>query len=290
MPKLRSYNYDITVLDKLDYCSSINNLPFEISKKFAFVHGDITDLALVDDILVSRDIDTVIHLAAQTHVDNSFVNALEFTKNNVLGTHVLLEAARKHKLKCFLHVSTDEVLGEIEPNASFDESAPLSPSNPYAASKASAECLVKSYIKSFGIPAIIIRSNNVFGPGQYPEKIIPKFIALLMHNHPCTLHGDGLNSRKYLYCTDAVAAIDVILHNGVVGDTYHIGSDFEITNLALAKKLQRAIGVSSIESEVIHFVHDRAFNDMRYSISSQKLHKHGWKPVVNFDDGLQLTS
>ncbi|CAG8662981.1 6749_t:CDS:2, partial [Racocetra fulgida] len=201
-------------------------------------------------ILREKKIDTIFHLAAQTHVDNSFGDSFEFTKNNVMGTHVMLEAAKVHGIKRFIHVSTDEVYGEVAKTS-------VAPSNPYSATKAAAECLVQAYHKSFGLPIIITRSNNIYGPYQYPEKICSKFIC------------NGSNSRKYLYAGDVADALDIILHKGQVGEIYNIGSNFEISNLELARTLIRKFGYK--EEEHIEFVQDRAFNDRRYAVDYRKL-------------------
>ncbi|KAI9145583.1 hypothetical protein BKA69DRAFT_1048465 [Paraphysoderma sedebokerense] len=226
-------------IDKLDYCASLKSLEgLGERPNFEFIKGDVTSADFMFYLIREKKIDTIIHLAAQTHVDNSFGDSFEFTKNNVMGTHVLLEAAKIHKIRRFIHVSTDEVYGEISRNSpNAQEESILEPSNPYSATKAAAECLVKAYHKSFGLPVIITRSNNVFGPYQYPEKIIPKFICLLLAGKKCYIHGNGSNSRKYLYVSDVCDALDIILHQGEIGQVYNIGTDYEITNLQLAKYL-----------------------------------------------------
>lgn len=191
-------------------------------------------------ILRERKIDTIFHLAAQTHVDNSFGDSFEFTKNNVMGTHVMLEAAKLYNIKRFIHVSTDEVYGEVAKNGpDLIEESIISPTNPYSATKAAAECLVKAYNKSFNVPTIITRSNNIYGPYQYPEKICSKFICSLLRGGKCYVHGDGSNSRKYLYAGDVAHALDLILHKGEISEVYNIGSSVEISNLDLAKDLVR---------------------------------------------------
>ncbi|CAG8461503.1 12726_t:CDS:2 [Acaulospora colombiana] len=234
-------------------------------------------------ILQERKIDTIFHLAAQTHVDNSFESSLEFTKNNVMGTHVMLEAAKSHGIKRFIYVSTDEVYGEIAKTSSdCREDSILAPSNPYSATKAAAECLVKAYHKSFGLPVIVTRSNNIYGPYQYPEKICSKFICSLIRGGKCYIHGDGSNSRKYLYAGDVADALDIILHMGKFGEIYNIGSNFEISNLELARLLIRKFGYN--EDDHIEFVQDRAFNDMRYAVDYCKLRNLGWKPRVGWEE------
>jgi dTDP-glucose 4,6-dehydratase len=282
-------------VDKLDYCSSIKNLQEVWSKSnFQFVKGDITSSDLINHVIDINKIDTVIHFAAQTHVDNSFGNSLNFTQTNVLGTHVLLESTKlfKHQVKRFIHVSTDEVYGESSlqmDSLPFDEKSAMNPTNPYAATKAAAEFLVKSYAQSFGLPVIITRGNNVYGPRQYPEKLIPKFINLLMQGRPCTIHGSGQHRRSFIFVDDVVKAFDIILHKGVVGQIYNIGTDFEITNLEVARALLNAFSYEAQESTWITFVEDRNFNDVRYHIKSDKLCELGWKPEVAFEDGLRRT-
>ncbi|KAI9202342.1 uncharacterized protein BJ171DRAFT_562474 [Polychytrium aggregatum] len=288
-------HYNIIAFDKMDYCSSLRLLePLLERPNFCFVKGDITSPDFVSYILVDKKVDIIMHLAAQSHVDNSFGDSFEFTKNNIMGTHVLLEASRKYgKIERFIHVSTDEVYGAIdrsEPDSR--ENSILEPSNPYSATKAAAECLVKAYFKSFHTPVIVTRSNNVYGPSQYPEKVIPKFICALMKGRKLPIHGNGSNSRHYLYVTDTVQALTTILELGQIGETYNIGSEFEISNLRLAKYLIRQCGIASDEAEAekwLEFVEDRAFNDMRYAIDSAKLKSLGWSPQVTFEDGIQRT-
>ncbi|KAI8808785.1 hypothetical protein BJ742DRAFT_677543 [Cladochytrium replicatum] len=290
--------YTIFNFDKLEYCSSLKSLNgVDHLPNYCFIQGDLTSTDFVKYVLKEKKIDTIIHFAAQSHVDNSFGDSFDFTKVNVMGTHVLLEAARVHRVKRFIHISTDEVYGEISSDKpDCDEAAPLHPTNPYAATKAAAEHLVNAYYKSFGLPIIITRSNNIYGPFQYPEKVIPKFISLLLRSRKCTVHGDGLNSRHYLYATDLTAALDTILHRGVIGETYNIGTNFEISNLALARMIYKGIksqnGATPEQAEddaYLEFVEDRAFNDRRYAIDSSKIRELGWTPTVSFEDGLSRT-
>ncbi|KAG0171659.1 hypothetical protein DFQ28_000480 [Apophysomyces sp. BC1034] len=239
-------------------------------------------------ILKEKKIDVIFHLAAQTHVDNSFGDSFEFTRNNVMGTHVMLEAAKAHTVRRFIHVSTDEVYGEVVSRPDCAEDTILAPSNPYSATKAAAECLVKAYHMSFGLPIMITRSNNVYGPYQYPEKITSKFMCSLIRGGKCFVHGDGHNSRKYLYAADVADALDVIFHKGQIGETYNIGSAFEISNLELAKRLIRLFGYKAIDDH-LEFSQDRAFNDKRYAVDCSKLEKLGWHPRMEFDQGLLKT-
>lgn len=277
--------------DKLDYCATINNNSSIVDKpNYKFVKGDLLSLELLDHIIKEFQIDTIVHFAAQTHVDNSFGNSCAFTKNNVLGSHVLLEAARNAKtIRRYIHVSTDEVYGEVVDESAACEERMLSPTNPYAATKAAAEFIVRAYHTSFGLPVIITRGNNVYGPRQYPEKLIPKFILRLTKGLPCCIHGDGSHTRNFLYVEDVARAFDAVLHKGIVGHTYNIGTDFEISNLGVAKDLIKICGLTDREEEMITYVRDRVFNDRRYFIDSSKLGTLGWKQEVPWEEGLRRT-
>ena len=285
-------NYRIIVLDKLDMCASRHNLEAVIhNSNVRLVVGDIADTNLMRRILIDNQVDTVMHFAAQTHVDNSFGNSIHFTDQNIRGTHSLLESVKsvKPQVRRFIHVSTDEVYGEgdVGNETRLSEHASLNPTNPYAATKCGAEFLVKSYAVSFGIPAMITRGNNVFGPHQFPEKVIPKFITLLSTGQPCPIHGLGNNRRSFLYVTDVAAAFDLILHRGETLHIYNIGSseDMEISTNNLCRML---IGIfrqhypqyldNSVPDEhYIKHVADRTFNDQRYHIDSSALYALGWK-------------
>jgi len=283
--------YKIVCFDKLDYCSSLSNLnEVKDHPNFKFIKGNLLSADLIKYVLETEEIDTILHAAAQTHVDNSFGNSFAFTENNVMGSHVLVEAAKVHGIKRFIHVSTDEVYGTVGDDIRRIETDVLEPTNPYAATKAAAENIVKSYYRSFKLPVIITRGNNVYGPHQYPEKVIPKFVRRLLNGMPCCIHGDGSNSRHFIYVGDVAAAFITILHKGVDGETYNIGCETEYTNLEVAEKLVKALKPEVKDpKEHITFVSDRAFNDVRYYISSEKLHTLGWSPQVGFEEGLQKT-
>merc|ERR1719453_1815957 len=230
---------------------------------FKFIKGNILSADLLKFVFESEEIDTIIHAAAQTHVDNSFGNSFAFTQNNVMGTHVIIETAKNHGIKRFIHVSTDEVYG-----SSYDEDPRrvetdvLEPTNPYAATKAAAENIVKSYYRSFNVAVIITRGNNVFGPHQYPEKLIPKFVRRLLKGLPCCIHGDGSNSRHFIFVEDVARAFIKILHKGTIGETYNIGCETEYTNIEVAEKLVLALKPGCKDpKEHIEFVPDRPFND-----------------------------
>jgi len=285
--------YNIVVFDRLDYCSCLENLDeLKDLPNFKFVKGDITGADIVNYAFLENEIDTIMHFAAQTHVDNSFGNSLAFTQSNIFGTHVLLECAKNcSTIKRFIHVSTDEVYGEGE---DFDtdpmtEEHVLEPTNPYAATKAGAEFLVKSYFRSFKLPCLITRGNNVYGPHQFPEKLIPKFTNQLMRGQQLTLHGDGSNTRNFLYVEDVATAFDAILHKGTPGHVYNIGGDNEVSNIKVAQTLLKHFQLDHEEEKWIKFVPDRTFNDLRYTINSKKLHDLGWTEKMSWEEGLKKT-
>ncbi|KAF6175062.1 hypothetical protein GIB67_038975 [Kingdonia uniflora] len=289
---IRSYpDYKIVVLDKLDYCSNLKNLlPSRSSPNFKFVKGDIGSADLVNFLLITEKIDTIMHFAAQTHVDNSFGNSFEFTKNNIYGTHVLLEACKvTGQIRRFIHVSTDEVYGETDEDAVVGnhEASQLLPTNPYSATKAGAEMLVMAYGRSYGLPVITTRGNNVYGPNQFPEKLIPKFILLAMSGQALPIHGDGSNVRSYLYCEDVAEAFECVLHKGEVGHVYNIGTKKERRVIDVAKDVCK---LCSLDPEaVIKFVENRPFNDQRYFLDDQKLKNLGWQERTTWEEGLKKT-
>lgn len=277
----------------MDYCACLENLDeLKDLPNFKFIKGDISSSDLVSFVFSEYNIDTVLHFAAQTHVDNSFGNSFAFTKANIFGTHVLLECAKTFKnIKRFIHVSTDEVYGEGETFdcKPMDEESVLEPTNPYAATKAGAEFLVKSYHRSFKLPCIITRGNNVYGPHQFPEKLIPKFTNQILRGLPVTIHGDGSNTRNFLYVEDVARAFDTILHKGQIGMIYNIGGTNELPNIQVAKDLIRILGKEGEEEDYITYVPDRKFNDLRYTINSSKLHELGWTEQMSWEEGLKTT-
>ncbi|XP_047330107.1 trifunctional UDP-glucose 4,6-dehydratase/UDP-4-keto-6-deoxy-D-glucose 3,5-epimerase/UDP-4-keto-L-rhamnose-reductase RHM1-like [Impatiens glandulifera] len=289
---IRNYpDYKIVVLDKLDYCSNLKNLlPSRSSTNFKFVKGDIGSADLVNYLLITESIDTIMHFAAQTHVDNSFGNSFEFTKNNIYGTHVLLEACKvTGQIRRFIHVSTDEVYGETDEDAVVGnhEASQLLPTNPYSATKAGAEMLVMAYGRSYGLPVITTRGNNVYGPKQFPEKLIPKFILLAMQGMPLPIHGDGSNVRSYLHCDDVAEAFDVVLHKGEVGHVYNIGTTKERRVIDVARDICKLFDKDPEKS--IKYVENRPFNDQRYFLDDQKLKKLGWSEKTVWEEGLKKT-
>tara|TARA_B100000795_G_C22798475_1_gene440598 strand:+ start:279 stop:1238 length:960 start_codon:yes stop_codon:yes gene_type:complete len=293
---LKKYqNFRIVNIDALYYCANEENIIEEVrnSNNYHFIKGSITNSELVNLILKTYEIDTIFHFAAQSHVDNSFSNPLQYTHDNILGTHTLLECIREHeltqkKIEKFIHVSTDEVYGENEGDIKNEKSI-LNPTNPYSATKAAAEMLVNSYVYSYGLPAIITRGNNVYGPRQYPEKLIPKFILALKNNNKCTIHGKGKTERSFLYITDVINAFELILFNGEIGEIYNIGTDKEYSVLDITSNLVKIIKDKDEIDNYIEFVEDRKYNDKRYYISFDKLTKLGWKQEIFLEEGLKKT-
>ena len=287
-------NINIINIDKLYYCADINNVDKNIkhSDKYKFIQSDVNNTELIDYILFKNEIDTVIHFAAQSHVQNSFDDSLQFTKDNIFGTHSLLESCRKYgKINKFIHVSTDEVYGESMNDInekSKTEHSVLVPTNPYAATKAGAELIVQSYSHSYNMPIIITRGNNVYGPNQYPEKVIPKFIKLLKEDKKITIQGDGSSVRAFLYSLDTAKAFECILDKGKVGEIYNIGCDdnMEYSVTELAKLLIKKIKKTDNFADWIEYIDDRPFNDRRYYISNDKLKSLGWTIETDLETGL----
>jgi dTDP-glucose 4,6-dehydratase len=281
-------------LDAMYYCASENNIKPEIqaSDRYTFVRGNLCSMDLLRHILENNKIDTIIHFAAQSHVQNSFDDSIQYTNDNVLGTHTLLEASRKYgKIVRFIHISTDEVYGESmikEDEEKKTENTILCPTNPYAATKAAAELITQSYYHSFKMPIIITRGNNVYGPNQYPEKLIPRFIEQLHENKKVTIQGDGTNLRAFLHVLDVCSALELILAKGVIGEIYNIGSDehHEYSVREIAHKLIHSIKQTKDYDSWITYIEDRPFNDKRYHISNDKLKNLGWTINIDFDEGL----
>ncbi len=274
---------NIINLDKQTYAGNPENLKdIEKNKNYTFIKGDICDKSIVEKAV--KNVNVIINFAAESHVDRSISDPDAFIRTDILGTYTLLEAAKKHQIK-FIQVSTDEVYGSIE-EGKFRETDKLNPSSPYSASKASAEMLVLSYHTTYGLPILITRSSNNFGPFHYPEKIIPLFITNLLENKKVPIYGDGLNVRDWLYVLDNCEAIDFILHNGKVGEIYNIGGDSEKTNIEITKLILNELGK---DESSIEFVKDRQGHDRRYALDSTKLHKLGWKPKHKFEQALKDT-
>ena len=287
--------YNIINLDCMYYCASENNIDENIrkSKNYKFVKGNLCNQDLVKEIIHNNQITHVVHFAAQSHVQNSFEDSLQFTHDNILGTHTLLEVCRKYsKIELFIHVSTDEVYGESmleEDEQHKTEHSVLCPSNPYAATKAGAELIAQSYYHSYKMPIIISRGNNVYGPNQYPEKLVPRFIKLLKEDKKVTIQGDGSCVRAFLHARDTAKAFECILEHGIIGEIYNIGCDegMEYSVLEVAKILIKMIKNTEDCEKWIEYIPDRPFNDKRYYISNQKLRNLGWDIDINFMDGLE---
>ena len=264
-------------IDCLNYCANVSNV--NSHPNYKFIKGNITSKDLILHILNEYAIDAIIHFAAQSHVDNSFDNSLQYTTDNVMGTHVLLQASKEYgKIKKFLHFSTDEVYGEVDlEHPGCHEKSLLNPTNPYAATKAAAEFLVRSYYHSFNLPVVIVRCNNVYGPNQYPEKLIPKFIKLLREGKLLTIHGNGSTRRNFIWAEDVAIATELIFHNGVLNEVYNIGTKQEYSVMDVATLLiERMTKDKTINNHVI-FVEDRPFNDFRYSVDTTLLKSLGWE-------------
>jgi dTDP-glucose 4,6-dehydratase len=279
--------HTIINIDKLTYAGNLDNLKdVEGNHRYFFVRGDIADSECVTKI-IDDGVDVIVNFAAESHVDRSIEDAGIFLKTNVLGTQVLLEAGRRKGIKRFIQVSTDEVYGSLGPEGSFTEDSPLKPNSPYAASKTAADLLVRAYYKTFGFPGIITRCSNNYGPYQFPEKLIPLFITNALAQEPLPLYGDGLNIRDWIQVEDHCRAIDLILHQGAIGEIYNIGGGAEKTNLELTriilKKLNRP-------ETLIRYVKDRPGHDRRYAIDPGKLKRElGWKPLYTFERGIEET-
>ncbi|MFH1868526.1 MAG: dTDP-glucose 4,6-dehydratase, partial [Candidatus Omnitrophota bacterium] len=277
-------DYNIINLDKLTYCGNLNNLKdARESKNYEFIKGDICDIKLVENAM--KNCDYVVNFAACTHVDRSIKDPSEFVRTNVDGVQVLLEAARKLRIKRVLHVSTDEAYGDVKSGLSKEDDA-LLPNSPYAASKAAADLLCRSYFKTYKLPVIITRSSNNFGPYQYPEKVMPLFITNAIEGKPLPLYGDGKNVRDWIYVLDNCSAIDMVLHKGKLGEIYNIGGDSQLKNIRFAKSILNMLGK---DKNMINFVADRPGHDRRYALDSDKVKDLGWKQEYDFKKALRLT-
>lgn len=273
---------EIVVLDKMTYAADVRNiLPLLISHRVRLQVGDVSHIDTCRRAVEGADL--VIHAAAESHVDNSFGNSIEFTKTNVVGTHCLMESCRLAGTPRIIHVSTDEVYGEVH-EGSANEDSVLHPTNPYSASKAAAEMIIQGYLRSFSIPVIIVRANNIFGIRQFPEKIIPKFLTYAITGKKMTVHGSGKNVRHYLSAHDLVDAIDLLVSKGEIGGCYNIGTMEDYPNIEIARMICNIFGLD--EKEYITYVTDRPFNDARYAVDWTRLAKLGWKPRRRLADEL----
>lgn len=273
-------DYDITVLDKLTYAGDMENIK---SLDVEFIKGDIADPTAASNAM--KDADYVVNFAAETHVDKSINDPASFVKSDVLGTQNLLELVRKYDVERYIQISTDEVYGSIL-EGSFKETDNIDPSSPYSASKAGGDLLVNAYYKTYGIPVIITRSSNNFGPRQFPEKLIPLFILKALHDEPLPVYGDGQNVRDWIYVEDNCAGVDTVLHKGKLGEVYNIGGGNEKNNMEITKLILEKL--NKPESLIEH-VEDRLGHDRRYSLDATKTKKLGWEPKWKFEDAMEKT-
>jgi dTDP-glucose 4,6-dehydratase len=277
-------DYEIINLDKLTYAGNLENLrDIEDDPRYSFIKGDICDAALMDEL--APRVDTIVNFAAESHVDRSIGDPRPFVVTDILGTQTILEAVKKHKVGRFLHISTDEVYGSID-KGSFRETDPLLPNSPYAASKAGADLLCRSFFKTYGTPVLVTRSSNNFGPYQHPEKLIPYLSINTINREAVQLYGDGTNIRDWIYVLDNCRAIDTVLDSGLDGEIYNISAGNETRNIDIAKSV---CGLNGLSEDVIGFVTDRPGHDFRYSVNSAKTHALGWAPEADFITSLQDT-
>jgi len=275
---------NILNLDVLTYAGNPDNLrDLEDHPGYGFVKGDICNASVVNSIM--KNVDTVVHFAAESHVDRSISDGGAFVTTNVLGTHTLLKSALEHKIKRFIHVSTDEVYGSIM-EGSFRETDILEPSSPYSASKASSDLIALAYQNTYKLPVIVTRCTNNYGPYQFPEKLIPLFVTNLMQGKRVPVYGSGKNIRDWLYVQDHCSAIDFILHNGTDGEIYNIGGGEEKTNLEITNLILKLLDK---DESMIEYVKDRPGHDFRYSLDISKLKQLGWSPSYKFEDALEAT-
>lgn len=293
---LKKYpDYEIINLDALTYAGNPENLrDIEKNPQYRFVHGKIENSTTVkmlmdpvDNIYGVEEVDYVVNFAAESHVDRSILDAQPFLMTNVMGTYVLLEAAREYNIKKFTHISTDEVYGTLGDSGRFTEESPLRPNSPYAASKASGDLLVRAYYETYGLPVIIVRPSNNYGPYQFPEKFIPLMITNLLEGKPVPIYGRGENVRDWLYVEDSCRAIDIILHKGRIGEIYNVGGNGEMKNVALVRQVLNMMGK---DEGYIKFTQDRPGHDYRYALDNSKIEDElGWRPLVRIEEGLKKT-
>lgn len=285
-------NYNVINLDLLTYCGNLGNLmEAEENPNYKFIKGDILDTKLVDSIVSENNVDYIINFAAESHVDRSIHNPKIFLESNIIGTQNLLEVAKKYhergQIKKYIQISTDEVYGTLGKTGYFTEKTPLSPNSPYSASKAGADMIVRAYHETFNLPINITRCSNNYGPYQFPEKLIPLMINNALTNKKLPVYGDGRNIRDWLHVYDHCTAIDLVLHNGKIGDIYNIGGNNEKENIEIVRIILKYLNRSN---DLIEFVEDRLGHDKRYAIDSTKIKSElGWKPKYTFDNGIKKT-
>lgn len=281
--------YDIYNLDLLTYAGDLTkHRQIETRNNYFFIKADIADRDSIFSIFESHQFDYVVHFAAESHVDRSISNPGIFVRTNVVGTQVLLDAAKQQGITKFIHVSTDEVYGELsyDPTTFFTEETPLQPNSPYSASKASSDLFVRAYHETYGLPVNITRCSNNYGPFHFPEKLIPLTISRVLNDQKVPVYGDGKNVRDWLHVFDHCSAIDLVLHKGDDGEVYNVGGHNERNNLEVVQTIIKALGKSG---DLIEFVQDRLGHDKRYAIDPTKLEQLGWKPIYTFDTGIAQT-
>jgi dTDP-glucose 4,6-dehydratase len=285
---LNKYPKDrIINLDKLTYAGNLDNLKeIKDNKNYKFIQGDICDEELINDVV--KGVDLIIHFAAETHVDRSIADSTDFIRTNVLGTQILLEAAKNNGRIRFHHISTDEVFGSLKSDdPKFNEKAPYDPRSPYSASKAASDHLVRAYFHTHGLPITISNCSNNYGPRQYPEKLIPFFISNLLQNKKVPIYGQGANIRDWIYVDDHNAGVDAIIQKGRIGETYCLGGNNELTNLEITKMI---LSILNKDESLIEYVTDRPGHDFRYAIDYSKAKDElGWEPQTDFKKGLEKT-
>lgn len=282
-------NYEIVNLDLLTYAGDLTkHKGIEAKENYRFVQMDIADQPAIQALFEAEQFKYVVHFAAESHVDRSITDPGIFVRTNVMGTQVLLEASKASGISKFLHVSTDEVYGELDfdPTVFFTEETPIQPNSPYSASKASSDLLVRAYHETYGFPMNITRCSNNYGPYHFPEKLIPLTISKVLNDQKVPVYGDGKNIRDWLHVWDHCAAIDLVLHEGVSGEVYNVGGHNERTNLEVVKTIIAALGKSE---DLIEYVTDRLGHDKRYAIDPSKLEQLGWKPTYTFETGIAQT-
>jgi dTDP-glucose 4,6-dehydratase len=280
--------YRVINLDKLTYAGNLENLTgVDKDPRYAFEKGDICDKARIQLCVTRYEIDAIINFAAESHVDRSILGAAEFVQTNIVGLNVLLEVVKELKIKRFLQVSTDEVYGSLGSTGFFTEETPLHPNSPYSASKASADMLALAYQHTFGLPVVLTRCSNNYGPYQFPEKLIPLMIANALNNKSLPVYGDGMNIRDWLHVKDHCSAIDGVLHRGRIGEVYNIGGNNEKPNIEIVKLILQNLGKPE---SLISYVEDRPGHDRRYAIDSSKIQRElGWQPSYTFEQGIVET-
>lgn len=283
-------------LDNLSYSGNPDNLrALKNDTYYRFVHGDITDEALVRSLLQENHVQALVHFAAESHVDRSISGPKVFVQTNIIGTHILLDSAMQYWTDTlsgepsfrFVHISTDEIYGTLGEDGSFFEESPFRPNSPYAATKAAADLLVRAYFETYGLPTLIVRPSNNYGPYQFPEKFIPLMITNLMEDKPVPVYGKGLNVRDWIFVMDTCRAVDLVMHQGKPGEAYNVGGETEKRNIDVARGILALLGK---EESYLTFVADRPGHDLRYALNNKKIkNKLGWKPMMAFQEGMEQT-